>query len=91
MAWVEAVAKNKANQVQETNRQRMAWVEEKNKAAWCEKNPPYHWPLLEEHGKRVIHGAPHIWNDNTCSWTRTNMIYNAAAAAIASAVSDAPS
>ena len=33
MALVEAVAKNKANQVRETNRQRMTWVEEKNQAA----------------------------------------------------------
>ena len=93
------------NQVQDTNRQRMSGVEAMKKAAWLEtkKNLTQHqryvlrFPLEEEHGKRVIHWAPHIWDDKTCSWTMTNIINNAtssdaaaAAVTMASTVSDAP-
>ena len=97
------------NQIQDMNRQRMAGVEAKNKEARLEakKNLTNHqqeryvwcFPSEEEHGKYVIHGTPHIWEDNTCSWTMTNMINNATsrdaaavtATAIASTVFDVQS
>ena len=98
------------NQTLDINRHKMAWLESKNKASWLEakkdNNLTHHkqerhvwrFPTEEEHSKHIIHGTPHIWNDNTCPWTMTNMIHNAtssdvaaAAAAIASTVFDAPS
>ena len=89
------------------NRNRLAWLESKNKAAWLEakndntltqldyRQERYKWrfPSEEEHGKRIIHGTPYTWNDNTCSWTMTNVVNTttpsddvAAAAAIARTV-----
>ena len=95
------------NRAQAINRQKMAWSGAKNKAAWLQakknlthyQQERYNWRFSseEEHGKRVIHGTPHIRNDNTCSWTMTNMINNTtssdvvAVAAIASTVFACPS
>ena len=65
------------NRAQDINRQEMAWLEAKNKAAWLEakKNLTHQqqerynrrFSSEEEHGKRNIHGTPHIWKDNTYS------------------------